>query len=330
MAPAEPPTEHVPLLIVGGGPAGYTAALYAARFGLEPLCLEGYDSGGQIARSMLVENFPGIADGTSGADLSARVREQAERFGARIVMDEVVTTTLVPGQLLVRTASVTYRADALVIATGSRPRQLGLSGEDALVGRGIAYCALCDGAFFAGQDVVVVGGGNAALDEALAMARLAARVRLVHRRDSFRADAILEATVRADPRIQVLTPHVVEALVDDDDEQLCGIQIRDLSSGERSYLSSQGLFIAIGHEPASSLFTPAVATQDGRVITHPGSTATSVPGVFAAGDVADSRYRQAVTAAASGCMAAVDAQRWLASGEWPATATDPELATAVH
>lgn len=275
-----------------------------------------------------MENFPGIAEGTSGADLSARVREQAENFGARIVMDEVLSTDLSADARLVRTGGTTYRADAVIIATGSRPRQLGLPGEDSLLGRGIAYCALCDGAFFAGQDVVVVGGGNAALDEALAMSRLAAKVRLVHRREDFRADAIVQATVRADPRIEVLTPYVVEALVDDDQEQLCGVQVRDLDSGEPSYLATQGLFVAIGHEPASSLFTPAVATQDGRVITQPGSTATSVRGVFAAGDVADSRYRQAVTAAASGCMAAVDAQRWLAFGEWPAVTA--ELTATAH
>ncbi len=307
------PDHRSSLLIVGGGPAGYTAALYAARAGLEPICIEGFDAGGQISRSFLVENFPGVPDGTSGADLSARIRDQAASFGARFILDDVVSVDLDHQPFAITTTSGTLTADAVIIATGSSPRSLGLPGEEELVGRGIAYCALCDGAFFAGQDVVVVGGGNAALGESLAMARVASKVTLVHRRTSFRADAIIASAVRQEPGIEVLTPRVVEDLVADHDGALCAVRLRDVATGETSYQPANGLFIAIGHEPAVGLFAPYVEVHDGHIMTSPMSTATSREGVFAAGDVADSRYRQAVTAAASGCMAAIDVQRWLLS-----------------
>jgi len=309
-------SQHVPLLIVGGGPAGYTAALYGARAGLDPVCIEGFEAGGQISRSYLVENYPGVPDGTSGADLSNRIREQATRFGARIMLDDVEAVDLSERPFRFRSTGGDFTADAVVVATGSRPRPLGLPGEEELVGRGIAYCALCDGAFFAGMDVVVVGGGNAALGESLAMARVASRVTLVHRRDTFRADTVVEDTVRRTPGIEVRTPAVVEELVPDDAGDLCAVRLRDLSTGELSYHGTSGLFVAIGHEPAIGLFAPYLAIDNGHIATSARTTATSVPGVFAAGDVADSRYRQAVTAASSGGMAAIDAERWLISGEW--------------
>jgi thioredoxin reductase (NADPH) len=304
-----------PVLIIGGGPAGYTSALYAARAGLTPICIEGFDAGGQISRSYLVENFPGVPDGTSGADLSARIREQALSFGARILMDDVVEADLSQRPFTVTTSGETFRAQSLIIATGSRPRSLGLPGEEELVGRGIAYCALCDGAFFAGQDVVVVGGGNAALGESLAMARVASRVTLVHRRATFRADAVVEQTARDTEGIEVLTPFTVESLVENE-AGLCAVQLRNVDTGELRYHETSGLFVAIGHEPAVGLFQGFVDVADGHIVTSATSTATTLEGVFAAGDVADSRYRQAITAAASGCQAAIDAERWLVSGDW--------------
>jgi len=321
--------QHVPLLIVGGGPAGYTAALYGARAGLEPVCIEGFDAGGQISRSYLVENYPGVPDGTSGADLSNRIREQASRFGARILMDDVEAVDLSGRPFRLRSSGASFSADALIVATGSRPRSLGLPGEEELVGRGIAYCALCDGAFFAGQDVVVVGGGNAALGESMAMARVASRVTLVHRRGSFRADTIVEQTARTTPGIDILTPVVVEELLADDAGDLCGVKLHDLSTGEQTYHSTAGLFVAIGHQPTIGLFEPYLAIEDGHIARSTRTTATSLPGVFAAGDVADSRYRQALTAASSGSMAAIDAERWLISGEWdgPAPKTAPASAS---
>jgi len=309
--------EHVSLLIVGGGPAGYTAALYAARSGLNPVCLEGFDSGGQLSRSYLVENFPGVPDGTSGADLASRIREQAASFGARILMDDVERVDLAQRPFTLTTVGgQTFLAEAVIIATGSRPRSLGLDGEEELIGKGLAYCALCDGAFFAGMDVVVVGGGNAALGETLAMARVAGRVTLVHRKNEFRADKIVEQAVRALPGVDVLTPYIVEDFVTTDDGSLVGVKLRNLDTAELIYRETAGLFVAIGHEPATALFAPFVRIENDHILTGATTTATTVDGVFAAGDVADSRYRQAVTAAASGCMAAIDAEHWLVSKEF--------------
>jgi thioredoxin reductase (NADPH) len=309
--------DRVPVLIVGGGPAGYTAALYAARSGLTPVCLEGFDSGGQVSRSYLVENFPGVPGGTSGADLANRIREQAVSFGARVLMDDVVTVDLSHRPFAATTVGgQRFLAESVIIATGSRPRSLGLPGEEELIGKGLAYCALCDGAFFTGMDVIVVGGGNAALGESVAMARVATRVTLVHRKNEFRADKIVEETVRALPGVEVLTPYVLEDYVTTDDGMLCGVKLRNLDTAQQLYRETAGLFVAIGHDPATALFAPFVTTENGHILTGATTTATSVDGVFAAGDVADSRYRQAVTAAASGCRAAIDAEHWLVSGEY--------------
>ncbi len=311
-----PARESTPIAVIGGGPAGYTAALYAARSGHRPVCIEGFESGGQISRSFLVENYPGVASGTSGADLSTRIREQAVDFGATVVMDEVLAVDLSRRPFTITTTSTEYQADAVIVATGSKPRSLGLPGEEDLVGRGIAYCALCDGAFFAGQDVVVVGGGNAAVGESLAMARVASRVTLVHRRTDFRADDVVVESARATDGIEFLTPYVVEELRANDAGDLVAVRLRNLADGTLKHHPTAGLFVAIGHEPAVELFGSQLRIADGHIVTSPTSTATSVEGVFAAGDVADSRYRQAITAASSGCMAAIDAERWLVTGEW--------------
>jgi thioredoxin reductase (NADPH) len=323
--------ERVSLLIVGGGPAGYTAALYAGRSGLNPVCLEGFESGGQLSRSYLVENFPGVPDRTSGADLANRIREQAVGFGARILMDDVQTVDLSQRPFAVTTVSdQSFLADAVIIATGSKPRSLGLPGEEELIGKGLAYCALCDGAFFAGMDVIVVGGGNAALGESVAMARVAARVTLVHRKNEFRADQIVEQAVRALPGVDVLTPYVLEDFVTTDDGALCGVRLRNLDTAELIYRATAGLFVAIGHEPATALFAPFLKIENGHILTSAKTTATTVEGVFAAGDVADFRYRQAVTAAASGCQAAIDAEHWLVSGAFTGPPQEGSRALASH
>jgi thioredoxin reductase (NADPH) len=318
-------TVDVRLVIVGGGPAGYTAALYGARLGLEPVCVEGLEAGGQVSRASLVENYPGAPDGTSGADLAERIREQAVSFGARLVMDDVTEVVLGKRPFTVRTSGADYRAESVIVATGSTPRALGLPLEAKLLGHGIAYCAVCDGAFFAGHHIAVVGGGNTALTEALAMHRVAATVTLVHRRREFRADAALETAVRA-IGIRIVAPSVVTELVEGDDG-LSGVRLRDLETGEPADLNITGLFIAIGHDPASGLFAPWLDTEEGRILTRGGSTATSVEGVFAAGDVVDARYRQAITAAGSGCAAAIDTERWLTSGAGARHSTDLHLAT---
>ena len=306
--------DHSRLVVIGGGPAGYTAALYAARAGLEPVCIEGFEAGGQIAKSARVENFPG-APGITGADLSWRIREQAEEFGTRIVVDDVIDVDFSRRPFVVVAAGGLFTGDAVVVATGSKPRSLGLPQEADLVGRGVAYCAICDGAFYEGQEVAVVGGGNAALSEALQLARIASKVTLVHRRWQFRAESIVEEAVRSEERIELVMPAVVEELVTDETECLSAVSLHQLTTDERTTVDVTGLFVAVGHEPASALFAPYLKTHSGHIVTTPGSTATSVSGVFAAGDVVDSRYRQAITAAASGCMAALDAERWLSTND---------------
>jgi thioredoxin reductase (NADPH) len=298
------------IMIIGGGPAGYTAAIYAARGGLAPVCIEGYASGGQISRSGEVHNFPGYPGGISGSDLTDRMREQAIAFGATMVTDEVESVDLSASPFPVVTMEQTYHADALIIATGASSRRLDLPSEDEYDGRGVCYCAICDGPLFAGQRVAVVGGGDAALEEALALNRIASHVTLIHRRTELRASAALRATL-LESAIEVLTPHVVDEVLGGE-LGVTGIRVRDLVDGGLQDLDVEGLFVAIGHVPASGLFTDYLKTDDhGFLVTESGSTATSVPGVFAAGDVADPRYRQAITAAASGCSAAIDAERWL-------------------
>ena len=308
-------TEHARVAIVGGGPAGYTAAIYAARAGLAPVCVEGYASGGQIIRSGRVDNFPSYPEGINGADLGERMRQQAVAFGARLVTAEVQSVDLSRRPFTVVTDDRTITCDAVIVATGARARRLGLPSEDAFDGFGVCYCAICDGPFFADQAVAVVGGGDAAVEEALALSKIARSVVLVHRRDEFRANASLRQALRNDPKIEVLTPYVVEEILGVEPAGVSGLRVREVGSGVARDLAVDGVFVAIGHDPASELFTPALAVNShGFLLTEQGSTATNVPGVFAAGDVADPRYRQAITAAASGCAAAIDAERWLITG----------------
>jgi thioredoxin reductase (NADPH) len=306
-------TSSARVIIIGGGPAGYTAALYTARARLEPICFEGYASGGQIARSARVENFPGHAGGISGAELSDLIRQQAVEFGSTVVTDDVESVDLSAGPFQVKTADREYTADAVIVATGASSRRLGLSSEDEYDGRGVCYCAVCDGPFFANQRVVVVGGGDAAAEEALMLSNIAESVVLVHRRADFRATAKILAAVADTANIRLLTPVVVDEILGEE-LGVTGVRVRDVENGTETILPAEGVFVAIGHEPASGMFTTWLdADEHGFLQTAAGTTATRVPGVFVAGDVGDPRYRQAITAAASGCTAAIDAERWLMS-----------------
>jgi thioredoxin reductase (NADPH) len=323
----DPEIETVRTVIIGGGPAGYTAAIYAARAGLAPVCVEGYSSGGQVIRSGLVHNFPGLPDGIAGEDLADRIRSQAVAAGARIVTSVVESVEPSGSPFTVRTDGRWFQAEGIIVATGAEPRRLGLASEDGFEGRGVSYCAICDGPFFRDKRVAVVGGGDAAAEEALLLSTMADTVLLVHRRDEFRASAVNRQAIADRPNITVLTPNVVTDILGDD-LGVTGVRIRDVSADAVRDIAVDGLFVAIGHEPATALFDGWLEMdRHGCLITEPGSTAASVPGVFAAGDVADSRYRQAVTAAAGGCAAAIDAERWLNLGraQQRAVSTHPGL-----
>lgn len=303
-------SEQHEVVIIGGGPAGYTAALYSARAGLSPVCVEGWDSGGQISRTSRIENFPG-QPGISGSELSTAIREQAVSFGAQMIMGDVTGVDLGGRPFTVEVDDRKISAQAVIIATGSRPRRLDVPGEDEWEGRGVAYCAICDGAFFAGKEVVIVGGGDAAVEEVLSLGKIASKVTLVHRRNELRASVHSQQAL-AVSGVEPLTPYVVEELVGSDDVGLTGLKLRHLEDGTTRYLPADGVFIAVGQEPASALFSAWLDTDERGFIKTTGvTTATRVPGVFAAGDVADPRYRQAVTAAATGCAAAIDVERWL-------------------
>lgn len=307
----------VRLLIVGGGPAGYTAAIYAARAGHNPLLLCGPQPGGQLTITNNVENYPGYADPVRGPWLMEQMRDQAARVGARIVEDIVVSIDLSTRPfLLALDGGDSLHCDALIVATGAQARWLGLPSEQRFRGRGVSACATCDGFFFRGKRVAVVGGGNSAVEEALYLAQLAEAVTLVHRRDSLRAEQILQKRLREHPRISVAWNTEVVEIVGDDSVGVNALRLENSVTGEHSTLDVDGVFIAIGHVPATSLFRGQLSlTPEGYIEVVPGSTTTSVPGVFAAGDVADDVFRQAVTAAGFGCMAALEADRFLVHQE---------------
>jgi thioredoxin reductase (NADPH) len=303
------------LIIVGGGPAGYTAALYAARADLEPLVIEGFAWGGQLMITSDVENYPGYADGIMGPEMMSDFRRQAERFGAEFITDDVTRVDFSEQPLRVFVGDDEYAARSVIVATGASARWLGIESEKQHMGRGVSACATCDAAFFRGRDVYVVGGGDSAFEEALFLTKFASHVHLVHRRDEFRASRIMVDRAKANDKLDfVLNAEVVEII---GGEKVEGLRLRSTTTGETSEVEAQGLFVAIGHDPNTSLFLGQVeANENGYLLTRPGSTATNVPGVFAAGDVQDHVYRQAVTAAGSGCMAALDAERYLAALEW--------------
>jgi len=300
------------VIIIGGGPAGFTAALYTARANLSPLVIEGFNWGGQLMITSDVENYPGYADGVLGPAMMADFRLQAERFGAEFVTDDVTRVDFSERPFRVYVGDDEYRAEAVIVATGASARQIGLPSEQTLQGRGVSYCATCDGAFFRDKVVVVVGGGDSAMEEATFLTRFASKVVIVHRREEFRASPIMVDRARANEKIEFALNAVVEEVLGESDGHVTGVRLRDTVTGETSELPADGLFVAIGHDPNTALFLDWLDhDEQGYLITEPGSTRTNVAGVFAAGDVQDHVYRQAVTAAGSGTMAALDAQRYL-------------------
>jgi thioredoxin reductase (NADPH) len=308
------------LIVIGGGPAGYTAALYAARGNLNPLVIEGFAFGGQLMITSDVENYPGFRDGIMGPELMATMRAQAERFGAEMLSDDVTRVDFSERPFRVYVGDDEYRAKAVIVATGATARQLGLESEVAHQGRGVSYCAVCDAAFFKGQDVVVVGGGDSAMEEATFLAKFANHVTLVHRRDEFRASAIMIDYAKSKDNLDFVTNAVVTEVLGEEGK-MTGVRLRDTVTGEERELAAGGLFVAIGHDPTTGLFQDVLdMDSEGYLLTRGGSTETNIEGVFAAGDVVDHVYRQAVTAAGMGCMAALDAERWLSRAHGAATA----------
>ena len=300
------------VIIIGSGPAGYTAAIYTARAELNPLVFEGTAFGGALMTTTEVENFPGFRNGIQGPELMDEMREQALRFGADLQMDDVESVSLSgPVKEVVTAGGETHRARAVILAMGAAARYLGVPGEQELLGRGVSACATCDGFFFKEQDIAVIGGGDSAMEEATFLTKFARSVTLVHRRDEFRASKIMLERARANEKITFLTNTAVVAV--EGETAVTGLRVRNTVSGEESTLPVTGVFVAIGHDPRSELVRGAVDLDDeGYVLVQGRTTATSLPGVFAAGDLVDHTYRQAITAAGSGCAAAIDAERWLA------------------
>ena len=299
------------VIIIGSGPAGLTAALYTARANLQPLVIEGLEAGGQLMMTTLVENFPGHRDGIMGPDLMAEMRAQSEKFGAEIIQSHVTTVDLCAQPIVVRTSESEYRTRSLIIATGASAKMLGLPSERALMGHGVSTCATCDGYFFRGQEIAVVGGGDSAMEEAVFLTRFASKVTLVHRRETLRASKIMQDKARANPKIEWRLNSEVDAINDQGKGEVTSMILRDVTTGVTSEVPVSGVFVAIGHTPNTSLFKGQLEMDaNGYLITHDGAK-TSIPGVFACGDVQDHVYRQAITAAGSGCMAALDAEHYL-------------------
>jgi len=305
------------LIIIGGGPAGYTAALYAARAQLKPIVFEGsVTAGGALMNTTDVENFPGFPGGIQGPDLMDAMRKQAERFGAELRAEDVTEVDLTADPKRVIVEGETYLARAVIVATGSRYRELGVPGEKKLSGHGVSWCATCDGFFFREQEIAVVGGGDSAMEEALFLTRFAKTVTVIHRRDELRASKIMQERAFANPKIKFRWNSEVSEILGD--TKITGLRLRDTVTGELSDLAVGGVFVAIGHDPRSELFTGQLATDsESYLLVDQPSTRTAIPGVFACGDVVDHTYRQAVTAAGTGCAAALDAERYLAGGMNP-------------
>ena len=308
--------SHHHVLIIGSGPAGLTAAIYAARANLHPFVIEGEPSstsdqpGGQLMLTTEVENFPGFPEGIMGPELMIRFREQAQRFGAEFLTAKVTNVDFSSRPFRAWVGQQEHTADAVIVSTGAQSLMLGLEAEGRLLGHGLSTCATCDGFFFRGQEIAVVGGGDSAIEEATFLTKFASKVTLIHRRDSLRASKIMQDRALANPKIEPMWNTVVEDLLGTD--KLEGAVVRNIVTNETSTLPVTGMFVAIGHRPNTDLFTGVLDMEDsGYLITRPGSSFTNVPGVFACGDVQDHTYRQAITAAGSGCMAAIDTERWL-------------------
>jgi thioredoxin reductase (NADPH) len=297
--------------IIGSGPAGLTAAIYAARANLSPLMIEGIEAGGQLMLTTEVENYPGFVDGIMGPELMERMRKQAARFGTEIVTDYVTSVDFSSTPFKVSTASETYESNAVIISTGASAKMLGVPGEKELLGHGVSTCATCDGFFFKEQELLMVGGGDSAMEEATFLTKFASKVTIVHRRDSLRASKIMQDRAFANPKIEFVWDSVITEIFGNG--KVAGARIKNLKTGEESELSAGGVFVAIGHTPNTHLFEGQLELSGGYIVTEAEGTQTSVPGVFAGGDVVDHRYRQAITAAGMGCMAAIDAERYLES-----------------
>ena len=299
------------IVILGSGPAGYTAALYASRANLKPLLISGAQPGGQLTTTTMVENYPAFPDGVMGPELMDLMRKQAERFGTRILNREATKVDLGARPFVVEAEGETLHSRVLIIATGATPNLLGLNSEQRLMGRGVSTCATCDGFFFKDQEVAVVGGGDSAMEESLYLSKLCSKVTVIHRRDKLRASKIMQERALANPTITFQWQSAVEEILENKTNEVDGIRLKNTKTGERSDLALNGLFIAIGHRPNTALFAGQLhMDEQGYIITENG-TKTSIPGIFACGDVQDHVYRQAVTAAGSGCMAAMDAERYL-------------------
>lgn len=324
-----PQTHNTKTLIIGAGPAGYTAAIYAARANLKPILVQGMQPGGQLTITTDVENYPGFADTIQGPWLMEQMQAQAQKVGTEILFDTIAEVDFTKQPFTCKAESGdTFIAETIIIATGAQARWLGLDSEKKFQGFGVSGCATCDGFFFRGKEVAVVGGGNTALEEALYLTNHATKVTLIHRRDSFRGEKILHDRVKNNPKIAVIWDSVIEEITGDEQPHLSvtGMKIRNIKTNQQKTLPVAGVFIAIGHDPATKLFQGKLKLDEsGYIITKPDSTATSIPGVYAAGDVKDKTYRQAVTAAGMGCMAALEAERWLAE-QHDAAQSSPQVA----
>jgi len=297
------------VIIIGSGPAGYTAAIYAARANLSVLMLQGYQVGGQLMLTSEVENFPGFEEGIMGPEMMEKFEAQARRFGTEVVQEDVIEVDFKKRPFTVKTDTTEYKARAVIIATGASAKWLDLPSEQRLQGRGVSACATCDGFFFKNKNIVVIGGGDTAMEEATFLTRYASHVTLIHRRDTFRASKIMQDRARKNEKISFLMDsEVVEIL---GDNAVTGVHVRNVKTGEETTLNTEGVFLAIGHQPNTELFKGVLDMDKAGYIIHREHTMTNIPGVFAAGDVTDHRYRQAVTAAADGCRSAIDLERWL-------------------
>ena len=300
------------VIIIGSGPAGYTAAIYAARANLAPLMLTGVQAGGQLTLTTLVENYPGFVDGVQGPELMETMKKQAERFGTEMIAEDATAVDFKRQPFVVRAGAASYESHTVIIATGASAKLLGLDAESKLMGRGVSTCATCDGFFFKDQNVMVVGGGDSAMEEALFLSRLGRKVDVVHRRDNLRASKIMQERALKNPKIEFIWNSAVDGIADVDQGKVTGVRVKNLQTGALDERPVDGLFIAIGHQPNTQIFRGQVELLPNEYIkVVPGTTQTSVPGVFAAGDAQDHVYRQAVTAAGTGCMAALEAERYL-------------------